>query len=123
MALVLVRPRLCLLSRDVPLINNRKALLLKRESRREEAIEALILSIGKYPWNWSAWVLLGTCISDRDEVSVFFLSLSFLDTYTVTVCGASPAPPSTPNTPTRQDVSIENSHRPSPTRLKRFGYR
>ena len=48
-----------------------KGLFLSRLSRREEAIESLLLSIGGYPWNWSAWSLLGTCISDGEEVKTF----------------------------------------------------
>jgi hypothetical protein len=46
----------------------RKALLLYRLDRREEAIESVILSIAGYPWNWSAWVLLGNCVEDSEEV-------------------------------------------------------
>ena len=47
----------------------RKGLLLKRLSRREEAIEAIILSLRGYLWNWSTWLLLGSCLGDGDEVS------------------------------------------------------
>jgi tetratricopeptide (TPR) repeat protein len=43
--------------------------LLYRLGRREEAIEADIRSIALYPWNWSAWTLLGTCVDDSEEVS------------------------------------------------------
>ncbi|KAH7909322.1 hypothetical protein BJ138DRAFT_1127757 [Hygrophoropsis aurantiaca] len=46
-----------------------KALFLSRLSRREEAIESLILSLTRYPWNWSAWTLLGNCIGDGEEMS------------------------------------------------------
>lgn len=46
----------------------RKALLLYRLGRREEAIEADIRSIASYPWNWSAWTLLGNCVEDSEEV-------------------------------------------------------
>ncbi|KAF8664373.1 hypothetical protein AX16_000744 [Volvariella volvacea WC 439] len=46
-----------------------KALFLSRLSRREEAIEAAILSIAAFPWNWSAWTLLGSCIGDGEELS------------------------------------------------------
>ncbi|KAL5523535.1 hypothetical protein ACEPAG_7708 [Sanghuangporus baumii] len=45
-----------------------KALFLKRLSRREEAVEAAILSIKSYPWNWSTWLLLASCLGDRDEL-------------------------------------------------------
>ena len=44
------------------------ALLLLRMSRREEAIECILLSIAAYPWNWSAWTLLGECLGDGEEV-------------------------------------------------------
>ncbi|KAF8554160.1 TPR-like protein [Imleria badia] len=46
-----------------------KGLFLSRLDRREEAIESIILSIGGYPWNWSAWALLGRCIGDGEELS------------------------------------------------------
>ncbi|KAI5121571.1 hypothetical protein M0805_000751 [Coniferiporia weirii] len=45
-----------------------KALFLKRLARKEEAVEAAILSIKGYPWNWSAWLLLASCMGDRDEL-------------------------------------------------------
>ncbi|KIJ61319.1 hypothetical protein HYDPIDRAFT_96711 [Hydnomerulius pinastri MD-312] len=46
-----------------------KGLFLSRLNRREEAIESAILSIGGYPWNWSAWTLLGRCVGDGEELS------------------------------------------------------
>ncbi|TCD69804.1 Anaphase-promoting complex subunit 23 [Steccherinum ochraceum] len=46
-----------------------KALFLLRLSRREEAIESALLSIAAYPWNWSAWTLLGECLGDGEEVT------------------------------------------------------
>jgi anaphase-promoting complex subunit 8 len=46
----------------------RKALFLSNLNRREEAIESALLSIAGYPWNWSTWVLLGSCIGDGEEV-------------------------------------------------------
>ncbi|KAH7927147.1 TPR-like protein [Leucogyrophana mollusca] len=46
-----------------------KALFLSRLSRREEAIESIILSISGYPWNWSAWTLFGNCVGDGEEMS------------------------------------------------------
>jgi len=51
-----------------PFLKFMKALLLYRLSRREEAIESVVLSIGGYPWNWSAWILLGNCVEDSEEV-------------------------------------------------------
>ena len=46
----------------------RKALFLSRLARREEAIESVLRSIAGYPWNWSAWTLLASCIADGEEV-------------------------------------------------------
>lgn len=46
-----------------------KALFLQRLSRRDEAVENIILSIAVYPWNWSAWMLLAECLGDGEEVS------------------------------------------------------
>ncbi|TFK44754.1 hypothetical protein BDQ12DRAFT_641682 [Crucibulum laeve] len=46
-----------------------RAIFLSRLSRREEAIESIILSIAGYPWNWSAWTLLGSCIGDGEEMT------------------------------------------------------
>ncbi|EGN99880.1 hypothetical protein SERLA73DRAFT_106741 [Serpula lacrymans var. lacrymans S7.3] len=46
-----------------------KSLFLFRLSRREEAIESALLSIAGYPWNWSLWTLLGSCIGDGEELS------------------------------------------------------
>ncbi|KLO15382.1 TPR-like protein [Schizopora paradoxa] len=46
-----------------------KGIILKRLSRREEAVEAAIRSIGLYPWNWSCWQLLGSCLGDGDELA------------------------------------------------------
>jgi hypothetical protein len=56
----------------------RKALFLSRLSRREEAIESCLMSIAGFPWNWSAWTLLGSCIGDGDEV---VLSVDSKDVY------------------------------------------
>ncbi len=47
---------------------SRKALLLSRLSRREEAIENALLSIAGFKWNWSAWTLLASCVADGEEV-------------------------------------------------------
>ncbi|KAJ7287468.1 hypothetical protein C8J57DRAFT_1283989 [Mycena rebaudengoi] len=46
-----------------------KALFLSRLNRRDEAIEAALLSIAGCPWNWSAWTLLCSCIHDGEELS------------------------------------------------------
>ncbi|KZT28963.1 TPR-like protein [Neolentinus lepideus HHB14362 ss-1] len=45
-----------------------KALFLRRLGRREEAVEASLLSLSRYPWNWSAWMLLGKCLGDGEEL-------------------------------------------------------
>jgi anaphase-promoting complex subunit 8 len=58
---------------------DRKALFLSRLSRREEAIEHALLSIAGYPWNWSAWTLLGSCIGDGEEVT--FVIVAFFIAY------------------------------------------
>jgi len=55
---------------------HRKALFLSRLSRREEAIEYALLSIAGYPWNWSTWTLLGSCIGDGEEVTLSDLILT-----------------------------------------------
>ncbi len=49
-----------------------KALFLSRLSRREEAIESVLLSIAGVRWNWSAWLLLASCIGDGEEVFIHF---------------------------------------------------
>lgn len=46
-----------------------KSLFLRRLERREEAIESALLSIAKYPWNWSVWTLLGECLGDGEELA------------------------------------------------------
>ena len=50
------------------IVSSRKALFLVGLNRREESIEACLLSIASYPWNWSTWTLLGSCIGDGEEV-------------------------------------------------------
>ncbi|KAJ3836499.1 hypothetical protein EV361DRAFT_808896 [Lentinula raphanica] len=46
-----------------------KAIFLSRLSRREEAIEAAILSIAGFPWNWTSWTILTSCIQDGEELT------------------------------------------------------
>ncbi|KAF9066627.1 hypothetical protein BDP27DRAFT_1449615 [Rhodocollybia butyracea] len=46
-----------------------KAIFLSRLFRREEAMESVILSIAGFPWNWSAWTLLISCIRDGEELT------------------------------------------------------
>jgi anaphase-promoting complex subunit 8 len=55
----------------------RKALFLSRLSRREEAIESVLISLAGFRWNWSAWTLLGSCIGDGEEVVLFLLTTVF----------------------------------------------
>lgn len=47
-----------------------KGILLHRSSKRIEAMDALIKSLNANPWNWSAWLMLGVCVQDIDDVSV-----------------------------------------------------
>ena len=60
---------------------HRKALFLHRLSRREEAIESALTSIATYPFNWSAWTLLGECVDDAEEVpmNTYLLQHPFTD--------------------------------------------
>ncbi|KAA1473901.1 TPR-like protein [Dentipellis sp. KUC8613] len=46
-----------------------RGLFLSRLNRREEAIEACLLSLQRYIWNWSAWTLLSSLIKDGEELS------------------------------------------------------
>ncbi|THU95523.1 TPR-like protein [Dendrothele bispora CBS 962.96] len=39
-----------------------KALFYARMSRADDVRETLAESLSAYPWNWSAWTLLGTCV-------------------------------------------------------------
>lgn len=32
-------------------------------------MECALLSIAGFPWNWSCWTLLGSCIGDGEEVT------------------------------------------------------
>ncbi|EPQ57253.1 TPR-like protein [Gloeophyllum trabeum ATCC 11539] len=58
-----------------------KALFLSRMRRREETIESLLLSLSRYPWNWSAWTLLGQCISDGEELQSLLTMLPLPPTH------------------------------------------
>ena len=51
--------------------DNRKGILLHRSNKRIEAMDALIKSLNSYPYNWSAWLMLGDCIQDIDDVCIF----------------------------------------------------
>ena len=48
---------------------HRKGLLLQRLNQRDKALEALILSVTAYPWNWSAWQAMVRCIKDKAELT------------------------------------------------------
>lgn len=70
MAALLVRQHLALMMMASQTHSTqRKALFLRRLSRREEAIESALRSIAAYPWNWSTWAVLGECLGDGEEVS------------------------------------------------------
>ncbi|KAF8743980.1 hypothetical protein AX14_013382 [Amanita brunnescens Koide BX004] len=76
-----------------------KALFLSRLSRREEAIESALLSILGFPWNWSVWSLLGSCIGDGEELSSLVQLL--------------PLPPSHPLVHMFQIKTLNELHNPS----------
>ncbi|TIC59464.1 TPR-like protein [Wallemia mellicola] len=46
-----------------------KGILLHRSSKRIEAMDVLIKSLNAYSWNWSAWLMLGVCIQDIDDLN------------------------------------------------------
>ncbi|TIA73790.1 hypothetical protein E3P91_01294 [Wallemia ichthyophaga] len=52
-----------------------KGILLHRSSKRIEAMDALIKSLNANPWNWSAWLMLGVCVQDIDDLSAIELHL------------------------------------------------
>ncbi|KAI6046221.1 hypothetical protein EDC04DRAFT_3016435 [Pisolithus marmoratus] len=54
-----------------------KGLFLSRLNRREEAVESIIVSLSGYPWNWSAWTLLGQCVGDAQELASLLPLLPF----------------------------------------------
>lgn len=58
-----------------------KALFLSGLNRREESIESALLSIAGYPWNWSTWILLGSCIGDGEELSSLLPLIPFPPTH------------------------------------------
>ena len=107
MAIVPVRPRHLLYfvtshsSRCLTDCCFSKGLVLSRVGRREEAIEAAMLSIAAYPWNWSTWVMLMSCIKDGEEVCYLINSSRSLRSCTITLQLASlvpliPLPPTHP---------------------------
>ncbi|KAL0063298.1 Anaphase-promoting complex subunit 8 [Marasmius tenuissimus] len=51
-----------------PFLKFLKALFCKRLSRTEDAINTLIESLSSYPWNWSAWILLESCVDSRQDL-------------------------------------------------------
>lgn len=62
---------------DDPWLLFLKGLFLSRLNRREEAVESIIISLGAYPWNWSAWTLLGQCVGDAQELASLLPLLPF----------------------------------------------
>ncbi|KAL0577901.1 Anaphase-promoting complex subunit 8 [Marasmius crinis-equi] len=51
-----------------PFLKFLKAIFYKRLSRMEDAISLLLESLSSYPWNWSAWLLLESCIDSTQEL-------------------------------------------------------
>lgn len=43
-----------------------RSIVLKNLLRKPEAIEAALLSLQSYPWNWSAWRLLWDLVDDHN---------------------------------------------------------
>ncbi|KNZ72808.1 Anaphase-promoting complex subunit 8 [Termitomyces sp. J132] len=76
-----------------------KGLFLARLSRREESIESILRSIAGFPWNWSAWTLLGSCIGDGEELSSLLQLL--------------PLPPTHPLVQMFQTKTLNELHNPS----------
>ena len=88
----------------------RKALFLSRLSRREEAIESALLSIAGFPWNWSAWTLLASCIGDGEEVLAKLVSIS-IPLIHHTALFPSSVRPSTINPSISSDLSSQDTQR------------
>ncbi|KAL9711924.1 Anaphase-promoting complex subunit 8 [Leucoagaricus gongylophorus] len=84
-------------------MDHRKALFLSRLSRREEAIECALLSIVGFPWNWSCWTLLGSCIGDGEELSSLLQLI--------------PLPPSHPLVHMFQIKTLSELHQPTENEL------
>ena len=92
----------------------RKALFLSRLSRREEAIESALLSILGFPWNWSAWTLLGSCIGDGEEVTHNLKPNAFFDLGQLSsLVQLLPLPPSHPLVHMFQIKTLNELHNPS----------
>ncbi|KAG6888244.1 hypothetical protein C0995_009557 [Termitomyces sp. Mi166 len=66
---------------------------------REESIESILRSIAGFPWNWSAWTLLGSCIGDGEELSSLLQLL--------------PLPPTHPLVQMFQTKTLNELHNPS----------
>ncbi|KAF9262190.1 TPR-like protein [Marasmius fiardii PR-910] len=52
-----------------PFLKFLKALFCQRLSRAEDAMTLLLESLSAYPWNWSAWLLLASCIDTKEELT------------------------------------------------------
>ncbi|KAG7440032.1 TPR-like protein [Guyanagaster necrorhizus] len=61
-----------------------KGLFLKHLGRREEAAESAILSIAGFLWNWSAWELLRSCVSDSEQMSALIQLLPVPENHPLT---------------------------------------
>ncbi|ORX92888.1 anaphase-promoting complex subunit Apc8 [Basidiobolus meristosporus CBS 931.73] len=44
------------------------ALILLKKNMEQKAVDALVKSLNKYPYNWSAWLELSGCISNQDTL-------------------------------------------------------
>ncbi|KAK0212561.1 hypothetical protein DFS33DRAFT_1282647 [Desarmillaria ectypa] len=61
-----------------------KGLFLKHLGRHEEAAESAILSIAGFLWNWSAWELLRSCVSDNEQMSALIQLLPVPENHPLT---------------------------------------
>ncbi|THU95653.1 TPR-like protein [Dendrothele bispora CBS 962.96] len=54
---------------DEPFLLFLKSVLLAQLSMREECIEACLMSLAAFPWNWATWSLLASCVGDSEELT------------------------------------------------------
>ncbi|KAI9594348.1 anaphase promoting complex subunit 8 [Syncephalis fuscata] len=60
--------------------------VLRQQQRNDEALEALVRSLTRYPINWSAWLELGECFDTFDKANVTLARLSDHFTRTAFQC-------------------------------------
>src|SRR5436309_824744 len=71
---------------------SRYAVMRKQLYPLDKNLKDLFLeSVHNYPYNWSAWIELGECITNRDMVSTFFLKnfpfyFEYVITYLTILC-------------------------------------